>query len=222
MIPFWLLAGLLAVFVLGMILLPLRHGPFDRAAIAGVIAAVAVPVVAIVLYAGMGQPGRPDLPLSARGPELEQARQVAKVRAAVDKLAAVAAQKQTDPRAWSMVADGYWRLGAYAEAAEAFGKAHDLSPDDPTMALAHAEALVRSEDGLVTPPAARLFKSVLAADPANPRARLFDGLTHAQAGHADEALSVWEALAEETAEDVPWRAALLDNIARLRAGKEAG
>lgn len=218
MIPLWIAAGALGGAVLLLLAVPLlRSGKLDRAAKAGLLAALAVPVAAVVLYGSLGQPAWPDLPIAARADEVERAQQFARVRQAVDKLAAVAAEKTTDGEAWMMTGDAYLRLGAFAEAAAAFDQAHALAEDDAVAALAHAEAVVRSEQGMVTPQAAGLFRAVLSLDPGNPRARLFTGLGHAQAGHVAQALAVWEPLAAETADDVPWRTALLDHIARLRA-----
>lgn len=179
-----------------------------------VVLAVVVPLAALALYVNLGAPMVPAQPFAARQGE-QAGEQLAKLDA---RLAELQAKVEADPRdleSWIALA----RLSAahdrYREAADAFGRAYELSGQAPTLAVDLAEALVMADRGVVGARAQELFKSAIADDPRNPRARFYLGLARVQAGDAAAGLQQWLDLAAESPPDAPWLATLNEQIAAV-------
>lgn len=215
MSPFWM--GVAAVIVASVLLLawPARRPGSGRTRLVIAAAALLTPLLGFALYAQAGHPGMADRPLASRGDEVEAQRQMAAYRRTLDKLAATLTANPDDAAGWTTLGTGYGRLGALAEAGKAYARAHALRPEDATLAVMHAEMLMRAADDRITPAADTMLDAALTADPANQNARLLKGLAHAQAGHPTEARALWAPLLSELPASSPWREALADNLARL-------
>jgi cytochrome c-type biogenesis protein CcmH len=103
-----------------------------------------------------------------------------------------------DPQGWNMLGWSYLRTDRFAEAAAAYAKAVELSPDAASTRSSWGEALVKAAGGVVTPEARAVFDQTLRLDPREPGARYYVGLAKAQAGDRRAALDAWLALIEDS------------------------
>jgi len=183
--------------------------------VAAAIVAVIVPVVAIGIYARLGDPE-----LALHGPSTQTAGESHDMDALVAQLGERLKSRPNDATGWALYARSLAGLGRFAEAEPAFAKAIALNPKDADLAARYAETLIFRADGSVTPAARKTLESALAVDRAEPRARYYLGLADRQAGRVREALERWIALEAESPADAPWRKPLAERIAE--AATEAG
>lgn len=115
--------------------------------------ALGVPLVALALYAGLGQPRALD-------PGERETGSVAQVEGMVERLAARLRRDPADVEGWLMLAHSYKVMGRVAEAAEAFEQADRAAPEPAAGAAAGASAapitgpaglLAQGADGSATP-----------------------------------------------------------------------
>jgi cytochrome c-type biogenesis protein CcmH len=177
-----------------------------RIAAAGVLA-VLVPVLAALIYAGLGQPWQPDRPLAARQPAQPAAPDAAQqpdIASMAEKLRTRLEQSPQDRQGWSLLGRTYWEIGRFADAAEAYRRALELGEPEPGLQMAYAEALVFAADGLVTPVARQVLADLSKAAPEHPGARYYLGLAELQADNPQGAYRAWLALARDTPAGAPW------------------
>lgn len=179
-------------------------------------AAVVLPLLGFGLYLWLGEPALPGQPFSAT------AATPAPVSAELAALEAEVNARPTDARAWSSLAAGYDAAGRAKDAATAYGKAVALGAQDGTTLAAFGQALLLANQGEMNAAAGDAFRRAIAAEPSNPTARFFLALGKAQAGDVEGALTDWMALEKDTPQDAPWRATLVDHIAKAaqRLGKD--
>lgn len=172
--------------------------------------ALMLPLFAGGLYVWLGSPGMPSQPFAQRKtPALNK-----QVTDLLARLEAAVKTKPDDRAAWLRLAQANWTLRRWRAAADAFGRAWKLAPDQPDIGGAYAEALVRANRGVVTEAARRAFVTVNKADPRNPRARFFLGLADAQAGRSRAALRRWILLEADTPPAATWLPRLRAEIAK--------
>jgi len=168
-----------------------------------VVLATVVPLGALFLYREVGQPGRPDMPLSARSdvrgdtPDASLSRMIAELEEAA----------KTDPGnadTWMHLGFAYKQMQRFGESAEALRKAIALRPATPMLKSEYGESLVLAADGTVTPEARAAFETVLTDRPNDIRARHYLALADYQAGRTQAALDRWAALIAISPADAPW------------------
>jgi len=135
----------------------------------------------------------------------------------IERLAERLSQNPKDTEGWRMLGWSYLNTGRFPEAAAAYAKAIELSPDRADLRAAHGEALVKAADGLVTEEAKADFQKAL---PWDPRARFFIGLMKEQAGDKAWALNDWIALLNESGSEEPWYSELMQRVTEL--GQDIG
>jgi cytochrome c-type biogenesis protein CcmH len=186
----------------------LRASPW-RAILAGAL----VLVVGLGIYGALGHP---ELALFAlkREPEPGNYQQMVSI------LAQRIRERPNDIQGWSILGRGYLAFGEAEQAARAFRRAVTLS--EATSGSVPAELLVdyalanAIAAGSVTAEVENILRQALNADPANPEARYYLGLAHADRGETAEALALWDGLVADAPPDAPWREALPLQIAALR------
>ncbi|MCT7376052.1 c-type cytochrome biogenesis protein CcmI [Chelativorans salis] len=175
-------------------------------------AVLAVPLVSWGLYAFLGSPGMPALPLQAR-------LTIDPSQASLDELVARAeahlADNPQDARGWEVLAPIYARLGRYGDAAAAYRRTIALTGPSAAREAALGEALVGEAGGIVTAEAEAGFERALEIDAANPRARFFIAMARAQEGNTAEARAMWEEMAAGLPQDSPWKEVAGQAIAGL-------
>ncbi len=202
-------------------LLPQPSAATGRAArYAAFAAALFAPVAALGLYALVGHPGLPDLPLSARLKEPPSPRM--DLMAAIARIEAHLAQDPNDGRGYEVLAPVYLRLGRYDDAVKASEAAVRLNGDTPERQARLGEALVAAANGEVTPQARRAFEAANAKEPALPLARFYLGLAAAQDGDGARAKEIWTALLKDAPAGASWAEAVRQQLAALTGAPSPG
>ena len=170
--------------------------------------------VSIAIYSRIGTFGAGDLPLADRNLPAAGALTAAsdheggQIREAIVSLRQRLAQDPTNAQNWALLARSLSAVGAYGDAASAYGKVMELAPMDLEARGNYAEALIRASNGLVTGPALDAFEIVLAHEPKDPRARYYVALGHAQAGRDREAAEGWAAIVRDAPAGAPYVSAI--------------
>jgi len=187
---------------------------------AGIAVALFVPAAALGLYAFVGHPDFPDLPLSAR---LSEPPGRMDLMAAIAKIEAHLAQDPDDGRGYEVLAPVYLRLGRYDDAVKASEAALRLNGETPERLARLGEALVDAAGGEVTAQARHEFEAASAKDPALPLARFYLGLAAAQDGDATRARDIWETLLKDAPAGAPWIVTVRQQLVALSsAPSQAG
>lgn len=185
--------------------------------------------ISMVLYDRLGNPSNPDMPLALRQAEIQLAQMAqdgarAEANAEADALALQATEmrarlEQDNGTAadWAALGRIEMRRGAFADAATAYERAIDITPDDPDLNSAYGEALVFWAGGEVTPTAYIAFQRVLTLRPGDPRARFYRGVYQRQEGFYRDALDTWTQLLIESGPDAPWAPILRERAESLAA-----
>lgn len=226
----------------------LGAAPHRFSRLAAGFAVLGAPVLALAVYLGVGAPGQPDRPLAGRSVEeirvSGQARpsqaeaesltpsgtpesppaELEEYAALITRLEKVMEERPGDAQGLELLANGYMRLGRYAEAWRAYRDLIEAAPDQATAGryAAMADAMVLATGGYVSPEAEKALGEALAREPGLPMARYYHALAMAQAGRVDEAIAVWEKLKRETPPDAPWMDLLDRTLAEARALRQGG
>ena len=165
--------------------------------------------------------GGPDAKAVADAANMSDTQRQEMIRGMVAQLAA---KQQADPSNL----DGWLRLGrAYGvlhepdKAADAFDKAAGLKPDDVSIPLQEARALLsdHAPTDKVSPRVVGLLKRVEAADPTQPLVLWYLGMAAAQEAHPDQARHYWSTLLAQVppgSEDAKVIQSALDTLSRQK------
>lgn len=126
-----------------------------------------------------------------------------------------------DVEGWSLLGRGYLTLGNADQAQKALAHAVEAQKTergeaDPQLLSSYGEAMTEAS-GQVTKEAEDVFKQVLAQDPRDLVARYYSGLALATRGDKTQALTLWEGVLADAPANTPWRGALIDQVAALKA-----
>jgi cytochrome c-type biogenesis protein CcmH len=180
-----------------------------------VVLAALVPLAALALYVNLGAPMVPDQPFAARQGKPGAGTELAALEARIAELSAKVKANPNDIDSWSELGHLYTAHERYREAADALGRAYELSGKAPVRAVDFAEALVLADRGVVGAEAKKLFGAALAADPHNPRAHFYLGLGRVQTGDARGGLEEWLELEADSPAEAPWLATLTERIGEV-------
>ena len=131
------------------------------------------------------------------------------------RLAARLQQNPADSQGWRTLGWSYLNVGRFSEAADAYAKAIELTPNDAEIRGARIEALVRSAGGVVTADIRSAIEDTLKRDPGNGRARFYRALASEQEGDKIAALTVWRDLLKEADPNESWVPDLRNRISAL-------
>jgi cytochrome c-type biogenesis protein CcmH len=189
--------------------------------VAVVLVASLAPLAAFAIYLATGAPNEPSYPYAGRGDGSGDAAMTAgEMMELVDKLAARLEQEPDNVEGWKLLARSYSALQRPADAAAAYGRAHELDPGNHGVAADYAEVLVQANDGKVSQQAQSLLILANRADPAAPKPRYYLAIAKAQAGNRHDALAMLKSLELDSPGDAPWLAAVRERIQEI--AKEAG
>lgn len=178
---------------------------------AGLAVLLAVPLATFLLYARLGAPDAPDLPLATRS--LEGEGDLGRMIAAAE---ARLVQNPQDGQGWEVLAPIYLRLGQSERAAHAFAQAAALLGETPARLAGRGEALMQGANGRVTPEARTVFARAAELDPSATGARFFLALGLSQERLYQEAVPAWESLLADSPADAPWRPVAEQALAEAR------
>jgi cytochrome c-type biogenesis protein CcmH len=211
----WIVLAVMAAVAAAGACLPLLRQAPRRPALGALVALVFAAALA-GLYPLLGRPDlaalRPPPPAAGPGerPDPELVKDVPLLEARMRLTPG-------DPRGWRLLGMAYSRLGRFGAAADAYGRASELSPREPSDLSSQAEALVQAANGVVTPGARGLFARVLTLDPADARARYFLAMAKDEDGDHAGAMADWVALIKSAPPDAPWLADMRDFVGRVAA-----
>ncbi len=187
-----------------------------RVRVVAVAALIAIPALSLGLYAVIGHPSWPDVPLSAR---LDVPPEKLSLAAAIAKVEVHLLHNPDDGRGYEVLVPAYLNVGRLDDAAHAADMAMQLLGATPERKTIYGETLVFAAHGVVTEMARKLFAEAAAANPPELKALYFLGLAAAQDGDKKAAASEWQALlsklpkGEPLANDVAARLAALQGQA---------
>jgi cytochrome c-type biogenesis protein CcmH len=181
---------------------------FTRSVMIGI--AVGLPVLALGLYLAYGSPRLPDQPLAARLQSSANEKNLAAL------IARVEARLRTHPEeghGWDVIAPVYIASHRYADAADAYRQAIRLLGESPKRLSGYGEAVVLSNDGVVSEDARRNLERALALDANLLEPRILLAIAKEQDGKFAEAVADWRALLAKASTDTPWRKMVEGRIA---------
>ncbi|MHA6298109.1 c-type cytochrome biogenesis protein CcmI [Devosia sp. CAU 1758] len=186
-----------------------RAGPgLGRAPL--LIGLAAIEVIALGLYAVLGQPQLPAQPLAER-PELV-ARNM-DLGDAIARIEAQLAQAPDDLRGWQVIAPAYIELGRYADAANAYRRVIALSEPTANIQADLAEALLLAAGGQGSEEAMALLRTAAASDADHIRSRLYLAAELMRAGDYDAAATWWQQAIDLSSGDEAWLQAARQGLA---------
>ena len=187
-------------------------GSNGRRRIAAVLALVAVPAIALGVYAPLGKPDLPDLPLAARQGETPDSQNLADLATRVE----AALEKQPDDvRGWSVAGPLYMRLGRADDAARAFANVIRLGGSTPEREASLGEALLAGADGVVTARAREALERSVAGDQPSVKGALYLARAAEQDGDLGGALARLKPLLAKAPDDAPYLDDLRGEFQRL-------
>lgn len=192
---------------------------------AALILVAAVLAAAFGIYGYLGSPDLPGQPLAERRDALQAvAKGQAEMERLIDDLARKMKEQPGNIEGWLLLGRSYQSQNRYSDAAQAFGRAVDMSDRPADILAAYGEARVLAQDGTVAPGDVEIFEEVMAKDPRDPRARYYIGNFRAQQGDLRGALQSWVDLIAASPADAPWLGEVRERVASAerQLGLEAG
>lgn len=187
---------------------------------AAVFTIVAVPAVAAITYFLMGTPNMPDQPLQARMETQQRNTDNSQVLDLVEQVETHLSGNPDDAEGWEVVAPVYQRLGRFDDAARAFENIIRLRGENERRLSDLGEAIVQSQEGVVTKRAQALFEKANELDPRAIRPRFFLAYGLNQESKFRDSVKAWENLLQEATPESAWAPGALDqlNLARNELG----
>jgi cytochrome c-type biogenesis protein CcmH/NrfG len=121
---------------------------------------------------------------------------------------------------WLTLSEAYLREGDTKGAADLLRAAIRQHPNNASLWIGYANALVLHGNGLMGPAAEMAYRRAQALAPGHPAPRFFYGLSLAQGGRLDEAEKIWRNLLASSPAGGAWRGqvqAQIDLVERARA-----
>ena len=179
-----------------------------------ILAALIVPLVAGGLYANLGRPGMPDMPLAARTAAAPTGQSLEDLIARVEKHLT---EEPGDTRGWEVLAPTYMHLGRFDLAAAAWRNAIRTGGPSERRLNELGRALVAGADDVVTPEARAAFEKSLEIEPRGVLPRFFLAIALSQEGRKADAVAAWKAIVAAGTGDEPWLADAREELARAEA-----
>jgi len=160
--------------------------------------ALALPVAAAMLYAGITNFPWSTPAIAEAVPPGHGAGEAASMAEATATLEARLAANPADAEGWRMLGRTYLVTGEPGKAVTAYEKAAQLVGDDnPALQLDIAEAIVLAADPAMQPRAVEIINAALAADGTNQKALWYSGVIAVRANDHETAKANWQKLLEQ-------------------------
>ncbi|MBI4290542.1 MAG: c-type cytochrome biogenesis protein CcmI [Betaproteobacteria bacterium] len=167
-----------------------------RSIVAAVAIAIAIPALAIGLYAWRGNP-------QALSPQASAAKDQAhaitpdQIQGMITRLAARLESSPDDAEGWVMLARSYGALGRFSESASAFAKAAKLRPDDAQLLADYADSLAMANNRSLAGEPTAIIERALKADGKNAKALALAGTAAFDRRDYRGAVGYWQKLLEQ-------------------------
>jgi cytochrome c-type biogenesis protein CcmH len=172
-----------------------------------------VPVLAVGLYAWLGNPAAlspaASTPQAAVTPE--------RIQAMVEGLAARMQANPEDTRAWIMLGRSYAVLGRYPEAVGAYQKAAAQQPENADLLADLADAMAMAKQRTFDADIEKVLQRALKIDPDNLKALVLAGTAAFERKAYPAALAAWERAAKQLPPEAEVRKPLDSGIAEARS-----
>jgi len=143
--------------------------------ISGAVIAIAVPALAVGMYAGLS-----TWDWEAREAD---ATRLSQMDGLLRQLEAKLAENPRDVKGWTLLGNSYLRLERYARAADAYQQAYDLTQGrDVEIVISLAEALAMTDQASLSGRAGELLDRALASEPNHPKALWYGSIAALQKG----------------------------------------
>lgn len=158
---------------------------------------IGIPVVAVIFYLNVGNPRAvtneagatsPPSMTSSGAPERTQAQIEANVAALAKRLES----NPSDVQGWTMLARSYSSMEKFAEAAGAYAKLTELTPNDANLWAEYAFATAMANGRSLEGRPMELIQRALKVDPNNAKALQLAGSAAYQAKDYKKAVDYWE------------------------------
>jgi cytochrome c-type biogenesis protein CcmH len=187
------------------------------------IAAAAVSLGAIALYAATGRPDLKDQPYKGRLAALQQ---TDPSQMSPEQILAVLAERarvdRRDPRPHIFTGQILAEQGRDQEAARAFQAALRRDPMNPAALLGLGRVAVSMQAGAISPEALALFEAAAVSAPKDPTPWLYQALAATQEQRWADALKLWPEVEKRLAPEDPRHAMVASMIAQAKNPPAAG
>ncbi len=165
--------------------------PAKRSKAAAISIGIAVPLVSILLYLGLGNPQGLDLAKQAGTQGAPHQLTPEQIESMVTRLAKRLESNPDDGEGWFMLARTYGALGRYAEAANAYAKAEALFPQDAQLLADYADTLAMAQGQSLQGKPEALVQRALQADGNNLKALALAGTVEFERHDFAKAVEYW-------------------------------
>lgn len=167
------------------------------------LAIVVIGASGVGFYSLFGQPGMPSMPFAERAGEREASTEMTTLAEEL-RTRLMAAENGGPHDGWILLGQTYMRLDNYTGAAEAFSVAASHPEATSSTFSQAAEAIIASENGVVTPPAQAAIDRAVEMDPLNPAAVYYQAIALEQTGRGAMAYEVLVDRVRLETEITPW------------------
>lgn len=189
---------------------------------AGVVA-LAIPLVALVMYDSLGSPDAMDpqkLAQPAASPHGDETNMAQQIEMMVSKLAQRLEENPQDIEGWVMLGRSMSVLGRYNEAVMAYEKAVQFAGEDPNVLADYADALAMAGGESLEGRPMEMLQRALAIDPNNQKALWLGGTGLFERGDFAGAIEYWGRLMRMLSPDSEDYEAMRANIAEAESYRQ--
>ena len=160
---------------------------------------LSVPFSAVGIYAYLGQPEliegvKKQAAAPAGHSSGAKSKNLPSVEEMVKKLADKLKENPNNAEGWFMLARSYMSMNRYKEAVEALEKTNKLIPNNPTVMLRYADALIMLSGGRIAGQPFDLIKQAVAIKPDDATGLWLIGMGYSEQGEYKKAISYWNLL----------------------------
>jgi cytochrome c-type biogenesis protein CcmH len=155
---------------------------------------VAIPALCLPIYAYIGQPQTPDLPLVERA-KADPAK--AKLDELITQIEARIKASPTDTRGLELIAPLYMRANQFDDATRVLQELLTKLGSSPARETDFGEALMMANDSIISVESYAAFERALKIDPKFNKARYYIGKAAEQDGKIDKARGIWVELTND-------------------------
>ena len=199
---FWILIGLMSLFALAFVVIPIVKPETKRKPLLIIGLVICLPIAAVLVYQKIGTPTaatRPAMqmpPMPAGMPEGHPSANVMNMDLGklADKLAEKLKANPENAEGWALLARTYVELKRHKESLPAFEKASALIPKDPNLMADYADALAVSNSNQLDKKAEDLVDQALAINPMHVKALMLKATIEFNRKNYQQAIVNWEKL----------------------------
>jgi cytochrome c-type biogenesis protein CcmH len=177
----------------------------------------AIPVIAIIFYLKVGEPNLIENPAAVSPPPAATAsgpmeRSPEQIAANVEKLAKKLESNPNDAEGWTMLARSYSSMEKFSEAANAYGKATELTPKNADLWAEYAFATAMASGRSLEGKPMELINHALQVDPENAKALQLAGSAAFEAKDYKKAIGYWQRVLKQVPADSEVGRAITERI----------